>query len=766
MKSRLLGVLGSVAAMAVIAIPGAALADPAYTFTGDITATACGPRHDFQVDPGTQTIQIVATMLVPANDIVLKLWQGANNITSADTLTSPEQITYSPGGELEGTYAAQVCPFVESPAFVPPMTYTAVVALSDQSAATGIPSGSGSSGLVQTPQREPGTRVFAPATVIDAQRTEGEPLNFIDADGGFWVSGPFGTSTQQSWIHYSQAGREYHVVTPVALRPNLPPGGGDTDIVVDDQGNIYFTDLEGLVNLDASVSNDGGHTWRKNPVATQVGVDRQWFAIDNGPTAAANDNTIFLGFRSVGKGEFVYSSPGSLGPNDPVGGVVYQLAQATPLPLGPESSCAQMRFDPVRRNLYYACLDGDHIRVAVGHVEPGQRTGIPFRNSLTPASPGGGDAGDLFPALAVDGKGNVYVGWIDENSHNVYSTVSTDEGRTWSAPIQINSAPSNTNAFLWGAAYGTRVAWSWLGTDAKNSPDNFPNHQNDPVGAAAVKWYGYVAMVERAPGPRPVIRQQLFSKKPLHYGQICTGGIGCTAGGDRVMADYFAFSFDRGGNLRIVFNDTTNPHNGAALMEQREGTNAPKTKVTDDTADAAWPHYSLTGTPGPNQDGLDLTATSVSRPNADTLRFTISVKNVKNLAPPQGKTNSVWLVRFQTKAFGDGGEESYPIFYAGAESVNGGPLSFFAGNTTCVETLPGSCKIVNYPALLPATGKVTRNVITIDVPIRTGFGRAIPEPLSHRKLYSLTGFTFGRTNDEFDLYADVDATAPFDSVLP
>ena len=64
-------------------------------------------------------------------------------------------------------------------------------------------------------------------------------------------------------------------------------------------GQRYFIDLEALTNLGCSVSNDNGSTWRKNPECMQVpGVDRQWFATDNGSNhtlgaAGAADNTIF-----------------------------------------------------------------------------------------------------------------------------------------------------------------------------------------------------------------------------------------------------------------------------------------------------------------------------------------------------------------------------------------------------------------------------------------------------------------------------------------
>src|SRR2546426_1743598 len=110
------------------------------------------------------------------------------------------------------------------------------------------------------------TLVFGPSTISDFQPVEGEPMNWIDKDGHYWITGPFGTSAQQSWIQRSvDNGDQFNLVSTTGTRPDAPPGGGDTDLTTDDQGNVYFIDLEALTNLGCSVSNDNGSTWRKNP---------------------------------------------------------------------------------------------------------------------------------------------------------------------------------------------------------------------------------------------------------------------------------------------------------------------------------------------------------------------------------------------------------------------------------------------------------------------------------------------------------------------
>jgi hypothetical protein len=258
----------------------------------------------------------------------------------------------------------------------------------------------------------------------------------------------------------------------------------------------------------------------------------------------------------------------------------------------------------------------------------------------------------------------------------------------------------------------------------------------------------------------------------MHYGQICNQGIGCTvSGGDRTMADYFALNLDNRGAIRLIYNDTTSQHHGAHLYEVRQlqGKTAtggsvkdavPKSPMSDPTGDAQWPHYSPTGA-GPNQPQLDLTNVSLKMASPSMLRVKMTVADLSSLLPPAGKTSAVWLTRFQALSTGDFGEEAYRIFYVGAESTGGAQPQYFAGTTTCTDTTPGNCKVVDYPASMAATGRLCGNTISIDVPINGGFGVGLPVG---NTLYNVTAFTFGR-NGADDLYADVDASHSFDFTL-
>jgi Dockerin type I domain len=650
--------------------------------------------------------------------------------------------------------------------------------------------------------RTTGNMTFAPATVVDTQRTEGEPINHIDKDGNYWESGPWGFSTEQSFIHRStDGGNQFNVVSPIGLRPNSPPGGGDTDIKTDDQGNAYFVDLEGPgVDVDCSVSNDNGNTWRKQPACIgAAGLDREWIVVDNGTdhsigATGAADNTIFAVVRQQPLTDWhFYSSPGSTGMTDPTGGFVFQPAATIPI-FAAGGGCGEPIFDPVNRNFYMPCIVATPgaPQMVKSHVNVGQRTGLTF--STVPI-PGAGSAGNLFTAAAVDAAGNVYYVWADAGNHNIYYSYSTNAGSSFSTPIQVSSAPANTNVFTWAVAgaAGT-LGVVWYGTDTFGDPSNFTEWFANRAGATGVKWYGYAALITNAATASPNIEQDRYTEKPMHYGQVCLAGLACSEdpNADRTMADFHSITKDSAGRMRIVFNDTTNQHNGAQLFEARQLTgpsligttlsaSAPSNPMSDPTGDAQWPHYAPVVGPGANVPQLDFTQVALSQPNATTLRVSMTLNNLSSFSPPTGKTNAFWMTRFQALSTGDApaSQETYRIFYVGAESVNGGTPTFFAGSGTaasasapftagngCVTTTPQLCKVVQYPAEVTlATGSINGNTICIDVPnfLTSGFGAG--RPINGAVLYNVTAFSGGRNDAMTDVYADVDATRSFDFPL-
>ena len=117
----------------------------AFQFQGTVTATACGPKHQFQVkDDKTRQIVATAATVVTTNDIEVKLFSPSGALlTTGDTGTSPEVATYTAASIPAGVYSMQVCPYDAPTApFVGPGNYAAGVVTSDAATPSGTNLGS------------------------------------------------------------------------------------------------------------------------------------------------------------------------------------------------------------------------------------------------------------------------------------------------------------------------------------------------------------------------------------------------------------------------------------------------------------------------------------------------------------------------------------------------------------------------------------------------------------------------------------------------
>ena len=108
----------------------------AYPFSGEITATECGPKHEFELtDDATKQIVATAALANTLNDSVVKIFDPAGQLlVSGDLGVSPETATYSAASIPAGIYSMQVCPYANPTApFLPPGNYAASVTTSDAS---------------------------------------------------------------------------------------------------------------------------------------------------------------------------------------------------------------------------------------------------------------------------------------------------------------------------------------------------------------------------------------------------------------------------------------------------------------------------------------------------------------------------------------------------------------------------------------------------------------------------------------------------------
>ena len=446
-------------------------------------------------------------------------------------------------------------------------------------------------------------------------------------------------------------------------------------------------------------------------------------------------------------------------------------------PLAADAICAKLRFDPVTRNLYYACNEDNHIRISVGHVSVGQRTGIQYTNYNAPRTPGGGQVLNLFPSLTTDKAGNVYVAWIDRTNFNLYYSFSTDQGKSWSAPVRVNNSGSATNEFDWAEAGNTgQLALAWYGTPrtAVGGSDAMPSSLTASVTRPRTR-----GTATRRSSRTPTRRGRRSSRRGSPRSR-CTTARSATGGRRarptcRPTGRWPTSSASAWPRTAACASSTTTRRtsstapacswrgrSAARRFWARTSTARPRRiRSRTSTGDAQFPHYSPAGV-GANLPQLDLTGLKVSNPTPTTLRFKLTVADLSQMTPPPGKTAPLWLVRFQALGpLANDPRDVYHTYYVYMEKTANAVPQFYGGVAACQTTTPTNCKIFQYRGDTAVEGSIDGNTITIDAGLNTGFG----VPIDGTTLYNVTAFTFGRNDSFDDLYADVDATPPFDYAL-
>lgn len=142
---------------------------------------------------------------------------------------------------------------------------------------------------------------FGHEVLVDHQRAAGEPslsISPVTNSAGhhdIYACAPYGFSTTASFIWKSgDGGQTFHLIgneVPPTGKPVTFPGGGDCNNVNDTAGNLYFVDLQGLTDVSAGVSTDGGNTFSGNTVnaGNTTPVDRPWISVDGNPLTTGRE---------------------------------------------------------------------------------------------------------------------------------------------------------------------------------------------------------------------------------------------------------------------------------------------------------------------------------------------------------------------------------------------------------------------------------------------------------------------------------------------
>ena len=409
-----------------------------------------------------------------------------------------------------------------------------------------------------------------------------EPQIRSDATGAFYLAsenglfrGTIAAKSTDGGLHYAS------LPSPNALSnandPGFAPAGGDTDVAVAPVANaagsfnVYVASLS-LAEVNVSTSVDGGATWKLNPTAAQLaGDDREWIAADGARKVCisyhdlATFNVDVDCSYDAGATFTQHAVPGAI---DAAHAFLLQNNQIGNLVIDPASHTVYQVLAGIAHPGEAACgLDFTckYHAVWMAVSTDGGRTFTDYAVYVAPSDKVG--LNHQFPNVTVDRAGNVYALWSDDR--DVSYAVSTDRGKTWSKPVQVNRPPATTAIFPWAVAgepgkldvvyYGTSYY------DGVVTPDNYP---------PSAAWYAYFAQNLDALSPHGRFTQ-VRATPVVHYGAVCESGIGCS--GNRDLYDDFGVAASpTTGMASIVYDDDQYSPATAAPGCTEQGSNTPR----------------------------------------------------------------------------------------------------------------------------------------------------------------------------------------------
>lgn len=599
-----------------------------------------------------------------------------------------------------------------------------------------------------------------------------------------YTSVPGSAAADTSWIWRSlDTGKTFKwVPAATALEGKVTTcnGGGDTELAVDAAGHLYFNDLT-LANFSTSRSDDhGGSFTCSNTGVPDTVVDRQWYAVDGDPT---NGGTLYLANDEVGPGGIncgngiggsagnnvlvIYRSPDSgalgatagieFGPpyhitasgscdegimgNDEIGPIATTTGE--PNGLGGFTTLPT----PVK-HIYVI-----HDNTALNQIRIGRCFPVAFGLSAANVSdPSGLNCTDLlvkdlgtnfrtggnFPTMAIDKSGNLYAVWeqapTDANSNIIGDTVlmysySTNEGNTWSTPIQIDTSGSpegvlHNNVFAWIAAGDDgRVNIAWYGTTGLSNPNDPTCGQtalvppqppsrniNGPDSTTGAFWSLWLVQSLNAHDANPTFTAPVRASEHFnHVGTIQTL-LGGQCGDRQGLGDFLQLRTGAQGEAQISYADSNSithtlashamfvrQNGGPGLFLGSSPVNiaglTPFNGVIDPAGDGK---YEVNGTSSANMPQLDILASRVAlttsapcSPAGPCYQVTMQLNNL-SLAPtlPQDpNTDLVWSTQWFVPSTTDatGGRN----FHVYAESNNGAALQCFTGQNATASNAGG-----------------------------------------------------------------------------
>jgi len=400
---------------------------------------------------------------------------------------------------------------------------------------------------------------FGDQKYIDTRRAGGEPTVAMHPDGTLLYGAHAGSThfyapeavdpdstaftnnyEGQTYYYYSDdLGETWNFVDRTTPPDGVPNSGfSDPAFAVDKAGHVYVSEIN-LVNVAVSKSYDSGQTYQLQNLFGQVMEDRQWMAADEA-------NVLYMTGNVFGGGTF---------PNDPAGNVGRRLFKSTD---GGETfdtvaensgGFGDMQCDKKTGAIYEATLSGGTLSMGVFREAREDR----FDRELNTIAEDV-DYGPGRPSYRVDPDQNVHIVWCESGGGardaGIYYSVSEDEGRNWSDPLELNDGPET-------------VIWPWMAVGDAGRPAivwlkasrELPDHDPETVGNHT--WSVIAAGSRNSLAGNPKFHEEVATPRPIHQGTICGSGTVCQAQGvDRRLGDFFSVQVDNEGRMWIGYPDT------------------------------------------------------------------------------------------------------------------------------------------------------------------------------------------------------------------
>jgi hypothetical protein len=442
---------------------------------------------------------------------------------------------------------------------------------------------------------------FNPPSYVDRTRAGGEPLVATYPSGRLLYSSHAGTThfftpeaanPGSTAFVQNYAGQTYFWTSDDngktwTFRPRVVPGQGvagsgfsDPEIAIDTTGNVFFSEIN-LANVAVSKSSDKGSTFSLQNLGGALLTDRQWMEADRKDELyfVANGQPGGTGLPpGVQDGHYISKSTD--------GGKTFSASIADSTG---GSGLGDIRVDKRTGTVYEAHYTGGKLSIAAFRQA---RRGVLTATDTNVVATGVKMLAH-WPAFDLDPSGNLYITWDEAGGAargaGIYYSRSTNAGRSWAAPVKVNTS-EHTAIWPWiGVGDNGRVGIAWLEADKKlpkNDGETAGTYGWRIVGAATTTGLGC------ATSAIPSFSVAVATPKAVHTGTICQGGTVCQATlTDRRLGDYFSVDVDNTGRMYVGYSDTqtaaavslpafVRQRGGPALLVPRSGTTKTPTATT------------------------------------------------------------------------------------------------------------------------------------------------------------------------------------------